>query len=100
MRAKSPSFIAEFPLETSAIDERALGVRLDAARQIYNAVLGECLRVLALMRESKDWQRAQGQDKELKNELKRFKGKRLEDAKKEAIRQRASEIALLFQAAR
>src|SRR6266508_4255966 len=58
MRAKSPSFIAEFPLETSAIDERALGVRLDAARQIYNAVLGECLRVLALMRESKDWQRA------------------------------------------
>ncbi len=100
MRAKSPSFIAEFPLKTSAIDGRALGVRLDAARQIYNAVLGECLRVLKLMRESKDWQRTQGQYKELKNELKRLKGKRPQDAKKEAIRQRASEIALLFRAAR
>ncbi len=100
MRAKSPSFIAEFPLKTSAIDERALGVRLDAARQIYNAVLGECLRVLKLMRESKDWQRAKGQDKELRNELKRLEGKRLGEAKKEAIRQRAIEIALLFRAAR
>ena len=58
MRAKTPSFIAEFPLRTSAADERELAIRLDAARQIYNAVLGESLRVLALMRESKDWQRA------------------------------------------
>ena len=57
-RARSDSFIAEFPLQTSAADERALGIRLDAARQIYNAVLGECLRVLYLMRESRDWQRA------------------------------------------
>jgi transposase len=58
MRAKTDSFIAEFPLRTSASDERVLSVRLDAARQIYNAVLGECLRVLALMRESKEWSRA------------------------------------------
>jgi len=28
------------------------------ARQIYNALLGESLRVLALMRKSRDWQRA------------------------------------------
>jgi hypothetical protein len=28
MRATIPSFIAEFPLRTSAADERALGVRL------------------------------------------------------------------------
>ncbi len=58
MRAKTDSFIAEVPLRTSAADERELSIRLDAARQIYNAVLGECLRVLGLMRESKDWQRA------------------------------------------
>ncbi len=58
MRAKSPSFIAGFPLRTSAADAHALRVRLDAARQIFNAILGECLRRLALMRESKDWQRA------------------------------------------
>src|SRR5574341_72406 len=58
MRARTHSFIAELPLETSRSNERTLATRLDAARQIYNAVLGECLRRLALMRESKDWQRA------------------------------------------
>jgi transposase len=62
-RATTPSFIAEFPLKTSAGDERALSVRLNAARQIYNAVLGECLRRLALLRESKDWQRARAMPK-------------------------------------
>ncbi len=63
MRANTDSFIAEFPLRTSAADERALSVRLDAARQIYNAVLGECLRLHALMRESKDWSRARSMPK-------------------------------------
>lgn len=57
-RSSTESFIAEFPLSTSATDERVLSIRLDAARQIYNAVLGECLRILYLMRESRDWQRA------------------------------------------
>lgn len=32
MRAAIPSFIAEFPLRTSAADERVLEVRLEAAR--------------------------------------------------------------------
>ena len=63
MRAKTRSFIVEFGLKTSAADERALSIRLDAARQIYNAVLGECLRRLALMRESQDWQRARAMPK-------------------------------------
>ncbi|WP_018289890.1 hypothetical protein [Verrucomicrobium sp. 3C] len=58
MRAKTPSFIAEFPLRTTAADELALSKRLAAARQIYNASLGEALRRLALMRQSKDWQHA------------------------------------------
>ncbi|WP_018290407.1 hypothetical protein [Verrucomicrobium sp. 3C] len=58
MRAKTPSFIAEFPLRTTAADEVALSKRLAAARQIYNASLGEALRRLALMRQSKDWQHA------------------------------------------
>lgn len=63
MRARTPSFIAEFPLRTTAADERALSVRLDAARQIYNAVLGEALCRLALVRESRDWQRARSMPK-------------------------------------
>jgi len=57
-RAASDSFILELPLATTVVDDCALGVRLNAARQIFNAVLGECLRILGLMRESRDWGRA------------------------------------------
>ncbi|UEM24319.1 hypothetical protein JL100_032340 (plasmid) [Skermanella mucosa] len=63
MRAKTPSFIAEFPLRTTAADERTLEVRLEAARHVYNACLGESLRRLALMRHSKDWQAARAMAK-------------------------------------
>jgi Probable transposase. len=63
MRAKPPSFIAEFPLRTSAADERVLAVRLEAARQIYNACLDQTLRRLALLRQSKDWQAAHAMPK-------------------------------------
>ncbi len=72
------SFVLELPLKTTARDGRDLSVRLDAARQIYNAVLGECLRVLALMRESRDWRRARampkGQDRSdlFKSVIQRF----------------------------
>jgi putative transposase len=59
MRKKTPSFIAEFPLPTTPADDRELSIRLDAARNIYNACLGESLRRLDLMRESKAWQAAQ-----------------------------------------
>lgn len=57
-RATTLSFIAEFPLRTTASDERELGIRLDAARNIFNAALGQALRVLDLMRQSKQWQLA------------------------------------------
>jgi putative transposase len=58
MRAKTSSFVAEFPLCTTAADEAALPIRLDAERNICKASLGESLRRLELMRESLDWQRA------------------------------------------
>ena len=59
MRKKTPSFIAEFPVSTTTpADERKLSIRLDAARAIYNACLGESLRRLDLMRQSKAWQAA------------------------------------------
>jgi hypothetical protein len=58
MRVKTLSFIAEFPLITTPDQEAELSIRLDAARQIYNASLGEALRILSLMRESKLWQQA------------------------------------------
>ena len=62
-RAATDSFILELPLRTTAADERELSVRLDAARQIFNAVLGESMRVLDLMRESRDWRRARAMPK-------------------------------------
>ena len=62
-RSKTPTFIAEFQLRTTPADECALRIRLDAARQIYNAALGEALRRLKLMRESKAWKAARGMPK-------------------------------------
>ncbi len=55
MRQKTPSFIAEFPLIVTAADARDLSIRLNAARHIYNAALGEALRRLDRMRGTADW---------------------------------------------
>lgn len=55
MRQKTASFIAEFPLIVTSADARSLSIRLDAARQIYNAALGEALRRLDRMRATPDW---------------------------------------------
>lgn len=50
---KSDSFILELPLRVNPAQESSLLVRLDCARQLYNACLSEALRRLNLMRESK-----------------------------------------------
>jgi len=60
---KTPSFVAEFPLQTTPADESILRRRFEAGRQIYNACLGESLRILDLMRESKVWQLARKMSK-------------------------------------
>ena len=75
MRKKSPSFIAEFPLATIRADERELSIRLDAARNVYNACLGESLRRLDLMRESKAWQAAQAMTKHSAQAINKSKDK-------------------------
>ncbi len=41
--AKTPSFVTELPLEVNAEQERIVLARLEAARQVYNACLGEAL---------------------------------------------------------
>jgi hypothetical protein len=51
-RRGTPTFIVELPLVVSACDEREMLVRLELARQLSNACLGEALRQLDLMRES------------------------------------------------
>jgi putative transposase len=57
-RSTTPSFICELPLTLIAHDERRLCIRLDCARQVYNAVLGESLKRLSLLRQSKAFQAA------------------------------------------
>lgn len=53
-----PAFVTEIPLKVSPAQEAALNKRFHAAQQVYNACLGECLRRLDLMRESKAYQAA------------------------------------------
>ncbi len=54
----TPSFITELPLRVSPADEGVLLSRLDAARQLYNACLGEALRRVNLIRQSRDFNKA------------------------------------------
>jgi len=57
-RDTTPTFVTVLPLRITAQQETTLLVRFDHARQLYNACLGEGLRRLALMRQSKVYQSA------------------------------------------
>jgi transposase len=54
----SKTFILELPLKTTPCQEKKLLVRFETARQVHNAVLGEGLKRLKLLRESKAFRRA------------------------------------------
>ncbi len=56
--SSTSSFILELPVRITPHDAHILDLRLDAGRQLYNACLGEALRRLDLMRESKVWKEA------------------------------------------
>ncbi len=70
-RNKPPAFVLELPLRVSRADERVLLVRFEAARQLYNACLGEALRRLDRMRASEEWQAARRIPREQKDERRR-----------------------------
>jgi putative transposase len=55
---RTPSFVCEVPLRVHPQEERTLLARLEAARQVYNACLGEARKRVRLVRESKAFQRA------------------------------------------
>lgn len=57
-RSSTPSFVLELPLVVKPGEERLLLARLECARRLYNAVLGEALRRQRLMREARAWQKA------------------------------------------
>ena len=51
-RGKTPSFTCEIPLRVTRRQEKKLEARFEAAWQLYNALLGEAKRRLALFRQS------------------------------------------------
>src|SRR5215831_8473088 len=55
---RTPSFVCEVPLRVRPHEEHALLARLEAARQVYNACLGEARKRVQLVRESKAFQQA------------------------------------------
>src|ERR1051326_5630491 len=55
---RTPSFVCEVPLRVTPAQERTLLARLEAARQVYNACLGQARRRVRLVRESKAFQHA------------------------------------------
>jgi hypothetical protein len=57
-KAKTDSFITELPLLPTPAQVRTLLVPFDVARQVYNACLGESLKRLDLLRQSRLYQRA------------------------------------------
>ena len=57
-KTTTPSFVTEIPLKATPAQEQALLKRFEAARQVYNACLGEALKRLDLMRESKAYRAA------------------------------------------
>jgi len=68
MKSKTPSFITELPLKTTSADEATILVRLDAGRQLYHACLGESMERLALIQQSKEYQRIQKLPKTINGE--------------------------------
>lgn len=68
--SETPSFVCEIPLRVSPPQEKVLLARLEAARQLYNACLGEAVKQVQLVQQSRLWQRAwKVNDKELRNAL-------------------------------
>ncbi len=54
----TPSFVTELALVVSPASEGVLLSRLEAARQLYNACLGEAMKRVRSIRQSKDFQKA------------------------------------------
>jgi len=78
-REKTPSFVVEVPLRAVPADHRELGIRLRAWNDLYNAVLGELLKRLGLMRERKQWKRLRDLPRTIRVEGKDGKAKTIKN---------------------
>lgn len=57
-KISSENYVVTVPLVVDAATARELAIRFELARQVYNACLGECLRRVRLVKESKAWRQA------------------------------------------
>ncbi len=57
-RSKTPTFLVELPLQVNAQQAKHLRAHFEAARCLYNALLGEAMQRLKLMRADPRWQEA------------------------------------------
>ena len=78
-KSKTPSFIAELPLQVSQEEQKMLLKRFEVGRFFYNACLGEALKRLNRLRQSREFQKAkQEKDKKEKTSCFRALKKRFE----------------------
>jgi putative transposase len=57
-KKRTPSFVCEIPLRVTPAQQRTLLARFEAARQVYNACLGEARRRVRLIQQAKVYQQA------------------------------------------
>lgn len=67
-KSTTPTFLLELPLDVTPGQARRLRAHFEAARCLYNALLGEALRRLHRMRADPAWQAARAIPKEQKRE--------------------------------
>src|SRR5579862_4411811 len=73
-RKRTPTFLLELPLQVTSDQAKRLRAHLEAARQLYNAILSEGQRRLRRMRADRAWQRARAIPRPQKLERKRAFG--------------------------
>ncbi len=70
-KSKTPTFLLELPLKVNSGQAGCLRAHLEAARCLYNALLGEALKCMQRMKADPCWQvaralpRSQKQEREL-----------------------------------
>ncbi|XWK85928.1 MAG: transposase [Phormidium sp.] len=72
-KTKTLTFIVEIPLVVSSKDLGVLSSRFEAGRQLYNACLGEAMRRLKLVEQSRKYQAAKKLKKGSKERINAFK---------------------------
>lgn len=67
-RAQTPTFLLELPLQVNSQQAKHLRAHFEAARCLYNALLGEAMKRLKQMRANQGWQQARSLPKTQKQE--------------------------------